>query len=162
MKRSVGTPLALFGLLLAAAMVCTTSAQGPEPSQKPDASTPNPFAPRLFPKPEAPAVDPAAPVSTRQEPRPDDPAGDHSVLPGRTREIPPTRSRSARPNTPSVRSMPLVVGRYQAVSHNGELILLDTATGECLRRRNETVWENFAAPIVPNAVPTLSSAPPSP
>jgi hypothetical protein len=54
MRRSIGTPLALFGLLLALAMVCATSAQGPKP---------------------------------------DEPAVDQSVLPGRTREIPPTRSR---------------------------------------------------------------------
>jgi hypothetical protein len=141
MKRSIGTPLALFGLLLAAAMVCTTSAQGP--------------------KPESPAVEPAAPVgtttelpgpfNTRPEPRPGEPAGDHSVLPGRTREIPPTRSRSANPSTTSSRAMPLVVGRYQAVSHNGKLILIDTATGECYLHEGSG-WRTFAPPIEPNGI----------
>src|SRR5205807_627599 len=46
MKRSIGTPLALFGLLLALAMVCATSAQGPkldvpaaDPATPPPATT---------------------------------------------------------------------------------------------------------------------------
>jgi hypothetical protein len=47
--------------------------------------------------------------------------------------------------------MPLVVGRYQAVSHNGKLIMLDTATGECYEHYG-SVWDSFAPPIDPNAV----------
>ena len=47
--------------------------------------------------------------------------------------------------------MPLVVGRYQAVSHNGGLLVIDTATGECFEHEG-SAWTNFAPPIEPNTV----------
>jgi hypothetical protein len=137
MKRSIGTPLALFGLLLAAAMVCTTSAQGP--------------------KPEAPAVDPAAqptpnPAAPTADPFAPNPAGG----PRAATADDPFPSTPRRPVVASARAMPLVVGRYQAVSHNGKLIVLDTATGECYEHngslQNRYVWDSFAPPINPNAV----------
>jgi hypothetical protein len=103
MMRSFGTPLALFGLLLALAMVCTTSAQG-----------------------------------WKSEELRDQPASSYSL------------SRPASANVQSGRAMPLIVGRYQAVSHDGKLTLLDTATGECFRR-NASAWERLVAPIEENA-----------
>ncbi|HEV3418099.1 MAG TPA: hypothetical protein VG056_14835 [Pirellulales bacterium] len=45
MKRSIGTPLALFGLLLAVAMICKTSAQAPSAAPTIDPTTPAAAAP---------------------------------------------------------------------------------------------------------------------
>ena len=48
--------------------------------------------------------------------------------------------------------MPIVVGRYQPVSHNGKLIVIDTTTGECFEH-DESVWGSLAPAIEPNANP---------
>jgi hypothetical protein len=191
MNRSIGTPLALFGLLLAAAMVCTTSAQGPKPESPavdpsappsvrvggdesapvpPAASTATPaddlFAPRNpasdpFADPTAPppaqrrgdasspfvprdasSADPLAPRGRR---------GASKTSSGGPPAVIPTRSGPTMAGTPSGRATPLVVGRYQAVSHNGRLILLDTATGECYAHERSG-WRTFAPPIEPNGI----------
>jgi hypothetical protein len=164
MRRSIGTPLALFGLLLALAMVCATSAQGPKPeapvvdpaapqpaTTAPDVSSP---APRGGPSPsprDASNADPFAPRDPLVGPF-------GPSLPGSSADptAPPVfRPGLSRPSvasgTPSGRAMPLVVGRYQAVSHNGRLIVIDTATGECFRH-NGSSWDSFAAPIEPDTV----------
>jgi hypothetical protein len=109
MRRSIGTPLALLGLLLAVAMVCTTSAQAPKPGGS--------------------AVDPMLYRAPIQPP-----------------QVPLTPILSSSGHAPL-----LVVGRYQAVSHNGRLNVIDTATGECFKYNG--AWERFAPPIEPNAVP---------
>jgi hypothetical protein len=50
----------------------------------------------------------------------------------------------------------LVVGRYQAVSHNGRLIVIDTATGECFRN-NGSGWDSFVPPIESDTAPAPSN-----
>jgi hypothetical protein len=156
MKRAIGTPLALFGLLLAAAMVCTTSAQGP----KPEAPTIDPSAPRPAtraadfkadpPASAAPATIPAGgpPPAYRVVTSPDEfpPPYPSGTPPS---GIPPAYSAARSPNG---RATPLVVGRYQALSHNGVVILLDTATGECFSHEGAG-WREFALPIEPSANP---------
>lgn len=132
MKRSIRTPMALFGLLLALAMVCTTSAQAPKPDAVPTLAPPAVGTP-VAPKPDTPAV--GIPVGV--------PTGT-----AKTEYI----YQSAQPQTQpkSVHAVPLIVGRYQLVSHNGQLVMLDTATGECYTR-NGSAWESLGPPIDPNA-----------
>jgi hypothetical protein len=179
MRRSIGSPLALFGLLLALAMVCATSAQGPkpeapvvDPSAPPglaaggDASTPAaPAASSATPAndPLAPHDSAAGPFADPSAPRPVQPSGDASspFAPRGASSADPFAprgrrggpflgpSRPATANTPSGRVMPLVVGRYQAVSHNGKLIVIDTATGECFSH-NGSAWGSIVPPIDSN------------
>ena len=167
MKRTIRNPLALFGLLSALAMVCTTSAQAPkpdnadpfaQPAQKPDAPNSDLFtrrhsAPTADPFARQPATQPAAepsafgdsPFVRRSAAQPaqaDTPTFDPSA-PQPAPHSPPAALTQSRVATP------LIVGRYQLVSHEGQLILFDTATGECYRRSRH-VWESFSPPVDPN------------
>jgi hypothetical protein len=155
MKRSIGTPLALFGLLLAAAMVCTTLAQGP----KPEAPAVDPAAPRPAPRAADFKADPPASAAPATIPAGGPPPAYSAVTSdefpppydvGKSAEGVPTLPRAAR--STSGRATPLVVGRYQALSHNGVVILLDTATGECFSHEGAG-WREFALPIEPSANP---------
>lgn len=132
MRRSLRTPLTLLGLLLAGAMVCTTSAQAPKPDA-PAAGTPD--APT--------AVAPGSQNAPRYPVR------------DLVTDVP-------APSPQSGHAQPLVVGRYQAVSHDGRLIVIDTATGECFSHA-DTGWKSFAPPIEPNSVAApISPTPPAP
>jgi hypothetical protein len=160
MKRSIGTPLALFGFLLAAAMVCTTSAQAPNAATTDQffvlpavAQAPNQHFPiTVTLTPDGSKVDKIE-IQT-DTPRPAAQPAPKSDAP----TVDPFPSTPRRPVRASGHETPLVVGRYQAVSHNGKLIVLDTATGECFRL-NGIVWENSAPPIEGNATPTPTAAP---
>ena len=214
MKRSIRTPLALFGLLLAVAMVCTTSAQAPKPEgllfEKPDpAGKPEPS---LFEKPKPAESDPsifatpkpaesdqsifatpvapaagtpdaantpqpvyAAPAQTKPAeafyvPKPgavptmksDAPAVGTPVAPNAPGVGFNYQSTQPQPQQKIGHAAPLIVGRYQIVSHNGQLIMLDTATGECYTR-NGSAWESLGPAIDPNASisrPHYPDAPP--
>jgi hypothetical protein len=52
------------------------------------------------------------------------------------------------------------VGRYQAVSHNGQLVLLDTTNGECLMLQGNS-WSRLAPPVnQPQRPVDAATAPP--
>jgi hypothetical protein len=156
MKRSIGTPLALFGLLLALAMVCVTSAQGP----KPDAPAVDSAGPRPAPTATDFKADPPASAAPATIPAGGPPPAYRAVT--SPDEFPPPYTSGTPPSgippaysaarSPSGRATPLVVGRYQALSHNGVVILLDTATGECFSHEGAG-WREFALPIEPSAGP---------
>jgi hypothetical protein len=165
MRQSIGTPLTLLGLLLAVAMVCATSAQDATPNAPDSQPSPPPGATRHNGddlEPLVPAGPGAAERSTFGSARPGVGPGGSELGPGSSGGPPtsPTaqpiwsinRHQPSMAGFPNGRAMPLVVGRYQAVSHNGKLVVLDTATGECFSHVGAG-WKNLAPPIEPNAVP---------
>jgi hypothetical protein len=164
MKRSFGIPLALFGLLLALAMVCVTSAQGPKPeapAADPNATQPATTAPDVSsPAPRGGSTPSPRDASNANPFGPQDPlTGPFGPsLPQSSADLAvPTNFRPGRSRPPvaastPARAMPLVVGRYQAVSHNGKLIVLDTATGECFSH-NGSGWGSVVPPIDANSIP---------
>ena len=125
MKRSIP---ALLGLLLV--MMCSTSAQEPKA---------DPFGIQSVPKFD---------FTPRQLG-----SGNFSRAEGAVQTI-PAKSEPTLHSNPSLpakkAATPLIVGRYQLVSHEGRLIMLDTATGECYTRKNH-IWESYAPPIDANA-----------
>jgi hypothetical protein len=50
------------------------------------------------------------------------------------------------PDGPTVSWYPNPVGRYQAVSHEGRLVLLDTSSGECWTLEGHA-WTKHAPPV---------------
>ncbi len=161
MRRSLRTPLALLGLLLAVAMVCTTSAQAPKPDAPaagtPEAPTSESIFQRIMPETSTPndsRADRSAPAASGSRVGRDH--ASEGELPGGSNDPLSSRPDRFRPpvaeSSPSRHTQLLVVGRYQAVSHNGRLIAIDTATGECFRY-NGSRWDSFAPPIESDAAP---------
>jgi hypothetical protein len=150
-KCAIGASLTGIGLLLAAVMVCATEAE-----------TPQAETPTTTPKPTDVQVQ-AVPYITSPVPsKSESPNGSGSfpLPPARQpndglKYYAPTGPGPERAYTPT-RTTPTVtprIGRFQAISHEGQLLLLDTTSGECWVRSGTGDWNRIALPVDPNATP---------
>jgi hypothetical protein len=123
MRSRIVSFASVFGLLLAVAMVCATSAQSPEP-QTPNTPSPVQNVPYVAPSETNPKM-----PATGYPPASATPPGGYRY---------PFIS-----NTPYT---PREIGRYQAVACNSQLLLIDTSSGECWTL-NDGSWIKSAPPI---------------
>jgi hypothetical protein len=175
---AIGASPTVLGLLLAVVMVCATAAQTPQadtpmtPPKPTDGQAPRAFLPHLKVQ-TVPDVTPTVP----SESEPNKASGSFPLPPlysppdgfnygpigSPNRAYTPTGPGPEKAYTPSGTSSSVAprVGRFQLTSHEGQLLLLDTTSGECWVRTGTGDWARIALPVDPNMtpVPTRHVAP---
>jgi hypothetical protein len=147
----------VLGLLLAVVMVCATAAQTPEadtpktPPKPPDAQiqTVPYITPHATSKSEPPKASGSFPLPPAYRPLD---GFNYGPIGSTDKAYSPTGPGPEKTYTPSSGVAPRV-GRFQFTSHEGQLLLLDTTSGECWVRTGTGDWARIALPVDPNMTP---------
>jgi hypothetical protein len=169
MKCIIGTPAVSSGLLLVLAMVCASFAQAPAPLTDAPPFTPAPSGAKGSPPPAPSSTRPVEPTRVRGPITISAPASEMDEGLKRLVGVNAASGLVALQFQLDPQNNPQPsVGRCQAVSHNGKLLLLDTATGECWEHETNS-WHTIAPPVnqpkqavdvgpataLPMAIPTI-------